>query len=69
MIFDHVHKHSDGGIIVIEEIDKQTDIVLRAHNKKPEQQVKYGIASDKPDNPVTLSYLLNILQGCLTTEV
>jgi hypothetical protein len=43
--------------------------VLRAHNKKPEQQVKYGIASDKPDNPVTLSYLLNILQGCLTTEV
>lgn len=64
MIFDHVNKHSSGGILVIEEIDKQTDIVLKCTRRED----KTGVAANKPEEKVTLSYLLNILQGCLTTE-
>jgi ATP-dependent 26S proteasome regulatory subunit len=66
MIFDHVVKNcSGGGIIVFEDIDAQTNIV------KPRQigiNDSINNIMDECDDPLTLSYFLNLLDGTLCAE-
>lgn len=67
-MFDFVNKNvSNGGIIVIEDIDAMIDIVRKRVDPLVESsRVSDLIASDK--NALTLEYLLNILQGTLTVD-
>lgn len=57
LMFDHVYR-GEGGIIVMEDVDAMTDVVKE---RKP----------DRPDvvpRSFTLDYMLNLLQGSLTTD-
>lgn len=68
MIFDYVNsEHSGGGIIVLEDIDAMTNIVM--------DRTKLNISIDKPnknelvdseEDIISLEYLLNLLDGTLT---
>jgi hypothetical protein len=67
MIFEYVNKSvQNGGIVVIEDIDCMTDIVLKRTGKVKEYKVNDLINNQK--NKLTLEYLLNILQGTLSTD-
>ncbi len=67
MIFEYVNKNvSNGGIVVIEDIDAMTDIVLKRNRETKELTVNNIINSQ--DKSLTLEYFLNILQGTLTME-
>ncbi len=67
LIFDYVNKNvPDGGIIVIEDIDAMTDVVLARNKETVECKVK-DLISNK-DSKLSLEYLLNILQGTLTVD-
>lgn len=58
---------------VIEDIDAMGDAVLRREWKKPEAPKKieldqYGEIKDEEQNPIDLSFLLNLLDGTLESE-
>jgi chaperone BCS1 len=66
MIFDYVLKNcSKTGIIVIEEIEKQTDIVFKDHELEHETMTDI---LDKKEGKLNLSYFLNLLDGTLSQE-
>jgi len=74
MMFDYVIKNvQNGGIIVLEDIDAMTDVVLERKDKfiriSDENRID-AVASlmQKGDKPITLDYFLNILQGTLTID-
>jgi len=68
MLFDYVNKNvSNGGIVVLEDIDCMTSIVL--DRKHLEEKPKSSDALEGGnENKITLDYFLNILQGTLTPE-
>jgi len=67
MIFDYVNNNvPNGGIIVIEDIDAMTDIVLKRTSDTKEYSVKDLVNNQK--SKLTLEYFLNILQGTLTID-
>uniref|UniRef100_A0A6C0C9G6 AAA+ ATPase domain-containing protein n=1 Tax=viral metagenome TaxID=1070528 RepID=A0A6C0C9G6_9ZZZZ len=67
MIFDYVNNNvPNGGIIVIEDIDAMTDIVLKRTSETKEYSVKDLMNNQK--SKLTLEYFLNILQGTLTVD-
>ena len=66
MMFEYVNKNvQNGGIIVIEDIDAMTDIVLKRESVA-EMRVNQLVSSG--DAQLSLEYLLNILQGTLTLD-
>jgi ATP-dependent 26S proteasome regulatory subunit len=66
MIFDYVLKNcSKTGIIVIEEIEKQTNVVLKNHELKDETMTDI---LEKKEGKLNLSYFLNLLDGTLSQE-
>lgn len=65
LMFEHVYKIKGGGIIVFEDIDSMTDIVLARSEKATEQSSIHDI-SNSENIPLTLSYFLNFLDGALT---
>ena len=66
MMFEYVNKNvQNGGIIVIEDIDAMTDIVLKRESVA-ELRVNQLVSST--DAKLSLEYLLNILQGTLTLD-
>ena len=66
LLLEYVNKNvQNGGIIVIEDIDAMTDIVLKRREPKA-LRVDQLISSD--DSELSLEYLLNILQGTLTLD-
>ena len=68
MMFEHVNKHvQNGGIIVIEDIDAMTSVVLDRKNKDTTELNVNGIMASSTDS-LSLEYLLNILQGTLTMD-
>lgn len=67
MIFDYVNVNvPNGGIIVIEDIDAMTDVVLE--RKKETKECIVTDLLDSQKNDLTLEYFLNILQGTLTVD-
>jgi len=67
MIFDYVNKHITlGGIIVIEDIDTATPIVLQRKNDNGEYKINDIINNQK--SKLTLEYFLNVLNGTLTVN-
>ena len=65
-MFEYVNKNvQNGGIIVIEDIDAMTDVVLKREGSS-EARVNQLISSG--DANLSLEYLLNILQGTLTLD-
>lgn len=65
-MFEYVNKNvQNGGIIVIEDIDAMTDIVLKRESVA-ELRVNQLVSSG--DAKLSLEYLLNILQGTLTLD-
>jgi hypothetical protein len=66
MIFDYVLKNSSkAGIIVIEEIEKQTNIVFKDH--RAEDETMTDVLSKK-EGKLNLSCLLNLLDGTLSRD-
>ncbi len=67
LLFDYVNKHvTAGGIIVIEDIDLATPIVLQRKNGDGEYKINDLMNNQK--SKLTLEYLLNILNGTLTVD-
>ena len=65
-MFEYVNKNvQNGGIIVIEDIDAMTDVVLKRETSS-EARVNQLVSSG--DANLSLEYLLNILQGTLTLD-
>jgi len=73
LAFDHVVKGcaGGGGIVVMEDVDAMTDVVKRRSAWEVKNEKRIGsdvkIGNDEND-PLTLEYLLNILQGSLTLD-
>lgn len=66
LIFDYVNKNvKGGGIIVFEDIDSMTNVVLKRRDPKDMTVSELAAIGDKE---LTLEYLLNILQGTLTID-
>jgi hypothetical protein len=69
MLFDYVIKEtSTSGIIVMEDIDAMTQVV---HKREESNGCRAPTAAElisAADDPLTLEYFLNILQGTLTRE-
>ena len=69
MIFDHVIKNCNGGILVAEDIDCVGTLV---HKRNYNIDTDYNLVKivDKNDNnnKLSLSYLLNLLQGTITPD-
>lgn len=63
MLFDYVDTHCENGVIVFEDIDAMTDIVLNR-----DQNENNLIDTLKQTETLTLSYLLNLLDGTLSRE-
>jgi hypothetical protein len=67
MIFEYVNKNvTIPGIIVMEDIDAMTNVVLKRSENLSEYKVSDLINNQK--SGLTLEYLLNILQGTLTMD-
>lgn len=65
-LFDHViQKDCTGGIIVFEDIDCMTDIVRKRINRP---SVSTNITQTLEDDTLSLSYLLNLLDGTLCAK-
>jgi hypothetical protein len=64
MIYDYVSKNAGNGIMVYEDIDCMSDVVLKRTEEVKETSINdiCNIENDK----FNLSYFLNLLQGCLT---
>ncbi len=70
LIFEYVNKNvPNGGIIVMEDIDAMTDVVLR-RDERTENTKEYTVNNiiNNQNSKLTLEYFLNILQGTLTIE-
>ncbi len=68
MLFDHVFKEMiQPGIIILEEIDKMTPVVLKNHTFNTEH-ISTNDLINSVKKGVTLEFLLNILQGLLTHD-
>lgn len=65
-LFEYVNKNANSSIIVCEDIDAMTDVVLKRTNKVAELKVNDIIEKEK--SPLSLEFLLNILQGTLTLD-
>lgn len=66
MLIEYVNKNvQNGGIIVIEDIDAMTNVVLKRENSI---EARVSELANSSDNALTLEYLLNILQGTLTMD-
>jgi nucleoside-triphosphatase THEP1 len=66
MIFEYVNKNvKGGGIVVFEDIDSMTNVVLKRRNPKDMTVSELAAIGD---SELTLEYLLNILQGTLTID-
>lgn len=69
MVFEHVNKNvTSGGIIVLEDIDCMSDVVLKRNFDEEEKELSVNDIFDKEDDEFNLSYLLNLLQGCMTMD-
>jgi AAA+ superfamily predicted ATPase len=67
MIFEYVNKNvTNAGIIVMEDIDAMTSVVLKRTDRLQEYKVSDIINNHK--SKLSLEYLLNILQGTLTMD-
>lgn len=66
MLFEHVHTMTTGGLIVFEDIDVMTPVVLKRRTSPTETNV--GELMLMEDDELTLSYLLNLLDGPLCKE-
>ena len=70
MIFDHINlEHSGGGIIVLEDIDAMTSIVMnrsRLNNSIDITNSNKNNLIDSSEDTISLEYLLNLLDGTLT---
>jgi ATP-dependent 26S proteasome regulatory subunit len=72
MIFDYVNtEHSGGGIIVLEDIDAMTNIVMDRSKLKYSLEKETNNSNkndlvDSGEDSVSLEYLLNLLDGTLT---
>lgn len=67
MIFEYVNKNiPNSGIIIMEDIDAMTNVVLKRTNELCEYKVNDIINNQKCK--LTLEYFLNILQGTLTID-
>ena len=68
LMFEWVNKHvPNGGIIVMEDIDAMTDVVLKRSENFQERSKVVDLVNDQ-ENKLTLEYFLNILQGTLTLD-
>jgi len=68
-MFEYVNKNvPNSGIIVIEDIDAQTDKVKQRIGNNEIKEVGIANLLEEKENGVTLEYLLNILQGTLTMD-
>ncbi len=71
MIFDYVYNQTNGGgIIVMEDLDCNSKIL---HKRElgyniPVSQSTAELAIDNDEQPITLDYILNLLQGTLTRD-
>lgn len=69
MIFDYVNKNCvNGGIIIFEEIDKQTKIVRKDYMSKMVNNEQNVADIYEEQSELTLDYFLNLLQGALTQD-
>jgi hypothetical protein len=69
MIFDHVIKNCNGGIIVAEDIDCVGTLVhKRNYNIDTDYNLVKIIDKNDNNNKLSLSYLLNLLQGTITPD-
>jgi hypothetical protein len=66
MMFEYVNKNANGAIVVCEDIDAMTNIVLKRENKVNEFKVNDLV--NNTNSKLSLEYLLNILQGTLTMD-
>jgi hypothetical protein len=67
MIFEYVNKNiPNSGIIIMEDIDAMTDVVLKRTDKLNEYNMNDIMNNQK--SKLTLEYFLNILQGTLTID-
>ena len=68
MMFEHVNKNvQNGGIIVMEDIDCMSNVVLKRENRNKSELNVNGLMASSNDS-LSLEYLLNILQGTLTMD-
>lgn len=69
MIFDHVIKNCNGGILVAEDIDCVGTLVhKRNYNIDTDYNMIKIIDKNDNNNKLSLSYLLNLLQGTITPD-
>lgn len=67
LMFNYVNCHvPNSGIVVIEDIDAMTDVVLKRTKERVEYRVNELINNQK--SKLSLEYFLNILQGTLTMD-
>lgn len=66
MMFEYVNKVANSGIIVIEDVDAMTKVVLKREKKTLNLKVNELINNE--DSELSLEYFLNILQGTLTLD-
>jgi hypothetical protein len=69
MIFEYVNKNvANGGIVVIEDIDAMTEVVLKRTPLEPSSPSGRSSLPCDHKSKLTLDYFLNILQGTLTLD-
>ena len=72
MIFDYVYNQTNGGgIIVMEDLDCNSKILHKrelGYNIPTVSQSTAELAIDNDEQPITLDYILNLLQGTLTRD-
>lgn len=69
MAFDYaISKHTDGGIIVIEDIDAMSDIVHVRTSPMETNDSSMNTLLESTESDITLEYLLNLLDGTLTYD-
>lgn len=71
MIFDYVNeKHSNQGIIVLEDFDAMTNIVSKRSNNNINDNNQDDLTTllDNLDSGLTLDFFLNVLDGTLTSN-
>lgn len=72
MIFDYVNeKHSNQGIIVLEDFDAMTNVVSKRTNNNNDNnnnQMDLTNLMENIDSELTLDFFLNVLDGTLTTN-
>jgi len=66
MIYDYISKNTGNGIIVYEDIDCMSDVVLKRTDEIKE--ISINDICDIENDKLSLSYFLNLLQGCLTPD-